>query len=144
MAVVTGILGTISLNEATTGLRILGDSTSNLHVSGWTLNLTQDALETTTWDNAVNAREYVGGLSTGTGSATVLFDSTNAIVKNSTNNTTVLAEFNVAAASFVLTATTSRTYTFNGNVSGFSIESSKAGLYQGTVEFQVSGDVTIA
>lgn len=141
MAVVTGVLGTVSLNEALTGLKTT-TTTANLHVSGWTLNMTQDALETTTWDNASNAREYIGGLATGTGSATVLFDS--AIKLHTANAVLVISEENKAAAEFVLTATSGRTYTFDGLISRFSIESSKAGLYQGTIDFQVSDDVAIA
>jgi predicted secreted protein len=144
MAIVSGVLGTITLNKASTGLNAAGQSTSNLHVSGWTLNLSQDMLEVTSWDNASNAREYIGGMSTGTGTATVLYDSGQAIDHASTGNITVLNEENKAPASFVLTATTARTYTFDGLVSGFSITSEKAGLYQGTVDIQVSSDVTTA
>lgn len=132
MAIASGVKGTVNLPAG------YDQSTGNIHCFGWRLDLTQDMVETTAWDGSgSNPRTYIGGMATGTGSCDVFFDSASAITLD------LLTE-NKAAAAFVLTATTSMTYTFNGIVTGVNVESSKAGLFQGSIDFQVSGDVALA
>ncbi len=135
MAIVSGVLGSVTLPTG------YGTPTSNLHALGWRLSLSTDVLDTTSWTSSTNSRTYVQGLATGTGSVDIFYDDT--------ENLGVAGALGIASegnspVAFVLTAHTGRTWSFNGLITGISAESSKAGLYQGTLDFQVSGDVTTA
>ncbi len=132
MPIVSGVKGTVNLPSG------YDQTTGNIHCFGWSLNLTQDQVETTAWDGGgSNPRTFVGGMTTGTGSCDVFYDSALTITSD------LLTE-NKGAASFVLTAHTGRTYTFNGLVTGINVESSKVGMFQGSLDFQVAGAVTVA
>jgi hypothetical protein len=128
MATVTGVLGGITLPE----------NTGAFHLNKWVLNTDREIHDISSWINATNAREKIGGMYEGNGSFEGFLSSGVAAVL------TQMETENSAGGEFVCTATTGRTYTFDGIISNYTFGSEKVGLNTISGTFVLNGAIVIA
>lgn len=133
MAAINGTTGTISLGTAIpAGLVALA--------SRWSADLTRETADVTPFDPGAaddNARVNIGGLQTMSGTAEGFLDSAVKFV-------TSVFDTDGAAAEFVLTASTGRTYTFQGIVTGFSPSAEVGVPNSWTCSFVSDGPIVVA
>ena len=137
MANVRGEEGSVSFDNGSGSVSAVVGTTS------WTLDLTKDVLECTAHGDV--SRKYVGSLKSATGTIEVQYTATSGDA-----TAELLADINTsedpADASFNLFLDTSgaKKYSFNGLVTGLGAASTVGELTTQTVNFQVSGPVTLA
>jgi predicted secreted protein len=141
MAVHTGNNGVVKVADAD------GTLTSLAAVRSFTLDITSDTIETTTM--GVDARTYVKGLSSFTGSADIYWDESEYPTSDASgqlaglNPTLEAVGHSPYAIELYLDSTS---YKFSGNIiiTGFSVNSSMDGMVEASISFQGSGGATYA
>lgn len=141
MAILTGNNGVVKVADAD------GTLTSLAAVRSFTLDITSDTIETTTM--GVDARTYVKGLSSFTGSADIYWDSGEFPTADASgelaglNPTLETVGTSPYAIELYLNTTANK---FSGNIiiTGFSINSTMDGMVEASISFQGSGGVTYA
>jgi len=138
MATYTGNDGAISVN----GYRAAA-------VKSYTVDLKADTIETTTM--GVDARTFVKGLSSFSGSADILFDTTDwnssaeMTTWNPTDASSLVGAAGVTAKFWIYTDnSSSNDLYFQGDVivTGYSIKASMDGMVEATISFQGTGGAT--
>jgi hypothetical protein len=139
MATLTGNNGVVKIDNSS------GSPTTIAAVRNFSVDITSDTIETTTM--GVDARTYVKGLSSFSGSADIYFDpdmmptSTSGNVwMNPTTQTVGTSPYTVE---LYLNGTSNK---FSGEiiVTGFSVTSSMDGMVEASISFQGSGAATYA
>ncbi len=135
MAVVRGEEGSCEFDNGSGSVSAVVGTTS------WSLDMVKDVVETTA--HGATARTFAGGLRTATGSVEVQYTeaSGDAAAELLTDVNTTL---DGADASFNLFLKSGKKYSFNAVVTGTGASSTVGELTTQTVNFQVSGPVTIA
>jgi predicted secreted protein len=110
-------------------------------VRSWSLETTADTIETSVMGN--DARAYVKGMSTFSGSADVLWNAAHWTTNGMNPNVTGTSQVGTAPAAIVLYPEGSGTG-FNGNViiTGYTVNASYDGLIEASISFQGSGTVS--
>lgn len=137
MSVLTGNNGVVKIDNAA------GTPTAIAQVRNFSVEIKADTIETTTM--AIDARTYVKGLSSFSGSADVYFDAT-----NYTGGANVVAALNPTVGNVGDAALSIELYLnntaskFSGEiiVTGYSVKSSFDGLVEASISFQGSGAMT--
>lgn len=129
MAVHTGVLGSI----ASAGAELTG-----FDLFKWSLSIDREALDVSSWSNATNARDFVGGMYGGTGS----FEGF--LIAATAATLPPIDTENDTGSAFTLIATTGREYTFTGIITNMSPAAEKQGLTTVSGTFTVNGAITIA
>lgn len=141
MSILTGNNGVVKVADAD------GTLTSLAAVRSFTIDITSDTIETTTM--GVDARTYVKGLSSFSGSADIYWDTAEYPTADSSgqlaglNPTLETVGTSPYAVELYLNNTANK---FSGNIiiTGFSINSSMDGMVEASISFQGSGGVTYA
>ncbi len=131
MAKLTGATGSITIPDAAGGQDHL--------VTAWRGNLTREIHDGTTFDDAGNARRKIGGAYHITGSCDAWLDDTDPPLIGTMDDVD-----GAPTTGFILTATTGRTYTFDGIISDIAPSVEKVGQARVTITFESSGDVVIS
>jgi hypothetical protein len=130
MATMTGNDGAITIN-----------SVALAAVRNFSLDITSDTIETTTM--GVDARTYVKGLSSYSGSADIYFDDSEFLNNGSTfNPTSTLVGAAGVGGKFYLDQDATNDIVFWANsmiVTGYSVSSSMDGMIEASISFQGSG-----
>jgi predicted secreted protein len=137
MATLTGNNGVVKIDNAS------GTPTTIAAVRNFSIDITADTIETSTM--GTDARTYVKGLSSFSGSADIYFDPA-----NYTGGASVVAALNPTAGTVGDAAITVELYLdgsskkFAGEVivTGFSVSSSMDGMVEASISFQGSGAAT--
>lgn len=112
-------------------------------VRSWSVETTADTIETSTMGN--DARVYVKGMSTFSGSADVLWNSAHWTTNGMNPNVTGTSEVGRAPAAIVLYPEGSGSgFTGNVIITGYTVNASYDGLIEASVSFQGSGSVSYA
>jgi hypothetical protein len=139
MATLTGNNGVVKIDNSS------GSPTTIAAVRNFSVDITSDTIETTTM--GVDARTYVKGLSSFSGSADIYFDpdmmptsTTGNVWMNPTTQTVGTSPYTVE---LYLNGSSNK---FSGEiiVTGFSITSSMDGMVEASISFQGSGAATYA
>jgi hypothetical protein len=139
MATLTGNNGVVKIDNSS------GSPTTIAAVRNFSVDITSDTIETTTM--GVDARTYVKGLSSFSGSADIYFDpdmmptsTTGNVWMNPTTQTVGTSPYTVE---LYLNGTSNK---FSGEiiVTGFSVTSSMDGMVEASISFQGSGAATYA
>jgi predicted secreted protein len=132
MATLTGNNGAISIG----GIAVLA-------VRNFTIDMTSDTIETTTMSAASDARTYVKGLSSFSGSADVYFDESDYDTNETTFNPTsgLVGAQGVAGKFYIDYAAAGNDDVFQGSiiVTGYSVNTSMDGMVEGSISFQGTG-----
>ena len=137
MATLTGNNGVVKIDNAA------GTPTVVASVRNFSVDVTSDTIETTTM--GVDARTYLSGLSSWSGSADIYFDSANytggASAIAALNPTAIAVGAGTVTAEFFLDGSSSK---FSGEciITGFSVSSSMDGMVEASISLQGSGAVT--
>lgn len=130
MATMTGNDGAISINSVTLAA-----------VRNFSIDMTSDTVETTVM--GTDARTYVKGMSTYSGSADIYFDPSEFETNGSTfNPTTPLVGAAGVAGKFYIDQDATNDVVFWANsmiVTGYSVSSSMDGMVEASISFQGSG-----
>lgn len=137
MATLTGNNGVVKIDNAS------GTPTTIAAVRNFSVDITADTIETSTM--GTDARTYVKGLSSFSGSADIYFDPV-----NYTGGANVVAALNPTVGSVGDPALTAELYLDGSNnkfsgeiiVTGFSVSSSMDGMVEASISFQGSGAAT--
>lgn len=137
MATLTGNNGVVKIDNAG------GTPTTIAAVRNFSIDITADTIETSTM--GTDARTYVKGLSSFSGSADIYFDPV-----NYTGGANVVAALNPTVGSVGDAALTAELYLDGSNnkfageiiVTGFSVSSSMDGMVEASISFQGSGAAT--
>ena len=137
MATLTGNNGVVKIDNAS------GDPTPIAAVRNFSVDITADTIETSTM--GTDARTYVKGMSSFSGSADIYFDPI-----NYTGGANVVAALNPTVGTVGDAAITVELYLdgtsnkFSGEVivTGFSVSSSMDGMVEASISFQGSGAAT--
>ena len=137
MAILTGNNGVVKIDNAS------GTPTTIAAVRNFSVDITADTIETSTMQT--DARTYVKGLSSFSGSADIYFDPA-----NYTGGASVVAALNPTSGAVGDAAITVELYLdgtsnkFSGEVivTGFSVSSSMDGMVEASISFQGSGAAT--
>ena len=135
MAAVNGIKGNISFagQSDLTG----GSGAHQILANKWSGSIDRDVHDVTPFDPASTARVHIGGLHSMSGTMEGFLDSsTGADISHMTADE--------APAAFLMTATTGRTYSFNGILSNWSPSVDAQGVNTWSASFTSSGAITIA
>jgi len=109
----------------------------------WSIEATADTIETSVMGN--DARVYVKGLSTFSGSADVLWNASHWTTNGMNPNVTGTSQVGSAPAQIVLYPEGSGTgFTGNVIITGYTVNASYDGLIEASISFQGSGVVTYA
>tara|TARA_R100001510_G_scaffold56914_1_gene63475 strand:- start:67 stop:477 length:411 start_codon:yes stop_codon:yes gene_type:complete len=135
MAVVRGEEGSVEFDNGSGSVSAVAGSTS------WSLDMTKDVVETTA--HGSSARTFAGGLKTATGTIEVQYTETSGDA-TAELLTDVNTSLDPADASFNLFLKSGKKYSFNGVITGTTAASTVGELTTQTVNFQVSGPVTIS
>lgn len=130
MAKITGATGSITIPDAAGGQDHL--------VTAWRGNLTREVHEATTFDDTGNARRKIGGPYHMTGSCDAWLDDTDPPLIGTMDDVDAQA-----TTGFILKATDSRTYAFDGIITDIAPAVEKVGQARVTITFESSGDVVI-
>ncbi len=139
MATLTGNNGVVKIDNSS------GSPTTIAAVRNFSVDITSDTIETTTM--GVDARTYVKGLSSFSGSADIYFDpdmmptsTTGNVWMNPTTQTVGTSPYTVE---LYLNGSSNK---FSGEiiVTGFSVTSSMDGMVEASISFQGSGAATYA
>lgn len=134
--IISGVKGSITIN---TGLIQFGSSSNvTSRVLRWSLSIAREEHDTTAFGISNNMRTFVGGMASFTGRCEGYLDDTESL------DVTQLENEDQAAAEFVLTATTGRTYTFNGIITGVDMGIEKGAHSSFSLTFRGSGAITVA
>lgn len=137
MATLTGNNGVVKIDNAS------GTPTTVAAVRNFSVDVTSDTIETTTM--GVDARTYLSGLSSWSGSADIYFDPANytggANAIAALNPTGILVGAGTVTVELYLDGTSNK---FAGEciITGFSVSSSMDGMVEASISFQGSGAVT--
>lgn len=134
MATLTGNDGSVSIN----GVALAA-------VRSFSVEQTADTIETTVM--GTDARTFVKGLSSFSGSADIYFDSSEFSSNTSTFNISAgLVGASGVAAKFYLDQDASNDIVFTGNivVTGYTINSSMDGMVEASISFQGTGATTFS
>jgi len=123
-------------------------STTIAALRNFTVEYKKDTIETTTM--GFDAKTYIDGLSSWSGSADIYFDPTvDGAASTSTNGVFALTSSTVGASPvvakfYVYQAASGDDYAYSGNciVTGYSVKSKHDGLVEGSITFQGSGALT--
>ena len=142
MAILTGNNGVIKL-DASVG----GSVASIANVRNFSIDLTSDTIETTTMSGATDARTYLKGLSSWSGSADIYFDSAASTGTIATH--AVLNPTSGTVGSGTLTfegylADTAGKFSGEVIITGFTVNSSMDGMVEASISFQGSGVLSYA
>lgn len=129
---VKGHAGSISIDSGVVG-----------NAKAWSLDISQDTVDTTTF--ASNGwKESEATLSSWSGSATVVFDVSGtaeaAVLSAVSSQATISVELQAGTA----TATASDTYAGTANVTSFSITNDVNGIVEASISFEGTGALTIS
>ena len=128
MAAVNGVLGSVVWSAG-----IFANLDTN--VKSWSLDYTADMLDSTDFGSS-GPRDFIGGLTTWSGTFECLLDSVTAAIADPT-------DLGGAAVTLTLTATTNRTYAGTAICSGIHPSVTVEGINVMTVDFQGSGALSI-
>lgn len=136
MATITGNDGAVSVNGITLAA-----------VRNFSVDVTADTIETTTM--GTDARTYVKGLSTFSGSADIYFDPSEYAGSDVTFNPTsgsALVGASGVAGKFYLDQDATNDQVFSGTiiVTGYTVNSSMDGMVEASISFQGTGGVTFS
>ena len=112
---------------------------SVISTTGWSLDITKDTLECTAHGD--NSRKYVGGLISGSGSVDFLYTAATATDTTGEILRDVLQTGDPADAKFELFLNGSNKVTFDGVITGTSLNAQTADLETVNISFQTNGAI---
>jgi len=134
MAAVNGILGSLTFAGATD---LVGAAAHSVLANKWSASFDRDSHDVTPFSPTGAARKHIGGLHSMSGSIEGFLDGTTAHdISHMTSDD--------APAAFVLTATTGRTYSFNGILTNWSVTIDVQGVSTWSGSFVSDGVVSLA
>jgi hypothetical protein len=134
MAAIVGTKGSIAFGGVPGPTDLASGGTNAVTCFRWTLNIVGETHDITPFHATNNYRKFVRGLYTANGTAEGYLDSGEAHDLTPYQTPT-------ASHEFVLTASSGRTYTFNGFITGFNITVEATGLNRYTATFIASDDI---
>ena len=134
--IISGVKGSVTIPVA--ALQFGASFAVNPRVIRWSMSIAREEHDTTTFNVSNNFRTFVGGMASFTGRCEGYLDGTEGL------DVTQLETEDQAAASFVMTATTGRTYTFNALITGVDLGIDKGAHSSMSFTFRGSGPISVA
>jgi len=135
--IISGVLGSVTIPKGAAPATGLGFTTAvlNSRIIRWSLSITRETHQTSTFALSDNFHTFVGGMASFTGRAEGYQDSGEAI------DTADLEVEDMPAAEFVLFSTASRQYTFNAIITGLEMGVDKVATAPFSITFRGSGPI---
>lgn len=134
--IVSGVKGSVTWPKAGDGFGFTTTAV-DAHVIRWSMTVTREEHDTTTFNVTDNYRTFVGGMASFTGRMEGYLASGESLDFIDLQN-----EDQAAVATCVLTAFTGRTYTFAGLITGADVGVDKGGTATFSLTFRGSGPFT--
>ena len=134
--IISGVKGSVTI--PTTPLAFTSTAI-NTRVIRWSISIAREEHDTTTFNVSNNFRTFVGGMASFTGRCEGYLDS-----GESVNVALLEVEDQAPTATFVMTATTGRTYTFAALITGIDLGIDKGAHSALSFTFRGSSNIAVA
>lgn len=131
--VISGAKGSVTIPA---GALTFTSTVVDTRVIRWSLSIAREEHDTTTFGVTTNFREFKGGLASFTGRCEAYLDTGESLLMSPLE-----VEDQAPTATFVMTATTGRTYTFSALITGVDLGIDKGAHSSFTFTFRGSGQI---